>query len=68
MRVIENITKITRSCPTRPCYEATVQVTLPPTPTAPIEAEEPYVYTAYINNNRDTTVKHETPTQKAPCL
>ena len=32
------------------------------------EAEAGYVYTAFCNNNRDTTVEHHTPAMAAPCL
>ena len=32
------------------------------------EAGPGYVYTAFCNNNRDTTVEHHTPTMAAPCL
>lgn len=31
-------------------------------------ASKAYVYTAFINSNRDTIVQHDTPTQWAPCL
>jgi hypothetical protein len=85
IKVTTNIAKITRSCPTRPCYEASVQVTVPPTPpptTAPdaaaaaaaaaAEAEQvvagPYIYTTFINSNRDTVVQHDTASMVAPCL
>ena len=66
MAVTDNIAAITRACPTRPCYMASVQVTIPATETAIAAAA--YAYTAFINSNRDTTVQHETPTMVAPCL
>lgn len=66
----------TRACPTRPCYMASVRVTVPVTPAAQEQGregkkgkrEEAYVYTASINSNRDTIVRHDTPTMVAPCL
>ena len=68
MEMHKNISKITRACPTQPCYMASVQVTVPTTD-AGGEAEEAgaYVYTVFINSNRDTTVDHDTET-RAPCL
>jgi hypothetical protein len=101
--VTENISSITRECPTRPCYMASVRVAVPMAESsqkneaedveaavvgAREEEEKPmkpmgergvtaataavaagaYVYTARINSNRDTTVKHEDPTRVAPCL
>ena len=62
----KNISKITRACPTQPCYMASVQVTVPTTEPAS-EPGEAYVYTVFINSNRDTTVDHDTQT-RAPCL
>ena len=55
---------------------ASVRVTVPVTPAAQEqgregkkgEREEAYVYTASINSNRDTIVRHDTPTMVAPCL
>ena len=55
---------------------ASVRVTVPVTPAAQEQGregkkgkrEEPYVYTASINSNRDTIVRHDTPTMVAPCL
>ena len=65
--------KITRACPTQPCYMASVQVTVPATyGAASVGAHEEqtaaYVYTCTINNNRDTVVHHATPAATAPCL
>ena len=72
MSVTESISAITRACPTRPCYMASVRVTVPTTTTTitttTTAAAKPYVYTAFINSNRDTTVRHEMPSQVAPCL
>ena len=70
MEMHKNISKITRACPTQPCYMASVQVTVPTTETAGEEAEaeaQAYIYSVFINSNRDTTVTHDTAT-KAPCL
>ena len=65
MDMRKNISKITRACPTKQgCYMASVQVTVPEA----AEGAGPYVFTAFINNNRDTTVRHDTPTMTAPCL
>ena len=52
---------------------ASVRVTVPTTRAAQQEEEETaeaaaYVYTTFINSNRDTTVQHSTPTMVAPCL
>jgi len=83
MTVTDNITTITRACPTRPCYMASVQVTIPAKATAATAAAgaaaaaqgaavaaaaAAYSYTAFINSNRDTIVRHDTPTMVAPCL
>ena len=70
MVVHKNISKITRACPTQPCYMASVQVTVPAEGAADVAAEAggPYRYTAFINSNRDTVVQHDTPTLAAPCL
>ena len=65
--VTQNISSITRACPTRPCYVATVRVTVPLSSEGQ-DGEAPYKYTASINNNRDTTVQHNSPTAVAPCL
>jgi hypothetical protein len=59
VQVVEDIPAITRACPTRPCYMATVQVSVPSSST---------VYTVNINSNRDTIVKHDTASTVAPCL
>jgi hypothetical protein len=68
LAVTKNIGAITRACPARPCYMATVEVTVPTDAGASDEDAVPYVYTASINNNRDTTVQHHTATLVAPCL
>ena len=76
VEVTENISSITRECPTRPCYMASVRVAVPlAEDDEGNEAEDgegaaagAYVYTARINSNRDTTVKHEDTTRVAPCL
>jgi len=76
MTVTDNITAITRACPTRPCYMASGQVPTPGKATAKVAGQEgggtgaaaPYAYTARINSNRDTVVQHDTPTMAAPCL
>ena len=66
--------KITRACPTQPCYMASVQVTVPAgygaatSVGAQEEQAAAYVYTCTINNNRDTVVQHATPAATAPCL
>jgi len=63
--------KITRACPTQPCYMASVQVTVPAGYGAAHGAQEQaaaYVYTCTINSNRDTVVQHATPAATAPCL
>ena len=67
MVVHKNISKITRACPTQPCYMASVQVTVPTEGAADVAAG-PYRYTAFINSNRDTVVQHDTPALAAPCL
>ena len=66
MEMQNNISEITRACPTQPCYMASVQVTVPTTETAGEEVEA-YIYTVFINSNRYTTVSHDTAT-KTPCL
>ena len=75
MTVTDNIPAITRACPTRPCYMASVQVTIPAEAAAAAAAAQeeagrasPYAYTAFINSNRDTIVQHDTPAMVAPCL
>lgn len=69
MTVTENIAKITRACPTRPCYMASVQVTVPPSAADDQQQDGAgYIYTTYINSNRDTIVEHNTATTVAPCL
>jgi len=57
--ITENISKLTRACPNRPCYMATVSVTTP--------KPSNYRYQVFINSNRDTTALHPTHVQ-APCL
>ena len=66
MNITENVTRLTRACPTRPCFLASVRVAVP---AADVErGAPPYVYTATINSNRDTVVHHEDPAAVAPCL
>ena len=58
MEMHKNISKITRACPTQPCYMASVQVTVPTTEAAgEPEVAGAYVYTVFINSNRDTMVQ-----------
>ena len=71
LSVTANISAITRACPTRPCYMASVRVSVPPQPDGEAGSDggaAPYVYTATINNNRDTQCHHAQPTRTAPCL
>ena len=69
MEMHKNISKITRACPTQPCYMASVQVTVPTTEAAgEPEVAGAYVYTVFINSNRDTTVDHGQVGTRAPCL
>ena len=96
MNVTEHAPQLTRECPSRPCFMASVRVQVPALHTADgagaegvtvraegaaaesasaegvAEAEAKgaarYVYTAFINSNRDTVVHHEDPTAIAPCL
>ena len=97
MNVTEHVAQLTRECPSRPCFMASVRVQVPALHTAERAAAEavakgaagvaaegaaaegaaegsaakgaaPYVYTAFINSNRDTVVRHEDPTASAPCL
>ena len=35
---------------------------------AAAQGAAPYVYTAFVNSNRDTVVRHEDPTAIASCL
>ena len=80
MNVTEHAAQLTRECPSRPCFMASVRVEVPAShavegAAAEGAAEEsvaegaaPYVYTAFINSNRDTVVRHEDPKASAPCL
>ena len=93
MNVTEHAPQLTRECPSRPCFMASVRVQVPALHTAERAAVEavrkgaaaggaavegvaeaeaegaaPYVYTAFVNSNRDTVVRHEDPTATAPCL
>ena len=80
MNVTEHAAQLTRECPSRPCFTASVRVEVPASHTAEGTAAEgaaaesvaegaaPYVYTAFINSNRDTVVRHEDPKASAPCL
>ena len=80
MNVTEHAAQLTRECPSRPCFMASVRVEVPASHTAEGTAAEgaaaesvaegaaPYVYTAFINSNRDTVVRHEDPKASAPCL
>ena len=69
--VVQNTPKITRACPTRPCYMASVQVTVPAAHkgAGTTAAQDPaYVYVVTVNSNRDTVVEHPHPQMEAPCL
>ena len=96
MNVTEHAAQLTRECPSRPCFMASVRVQVPALHTADgagaegatvraegavaegvavegvaeaeAEGAAPYVYTAFVNSNRDTVVRHEDPTATAPCL
>ena len=46
----QNATVLTRECPTRPCYTATVRVTVP--------GSDGYIYVTSVNSNRDIRVQH----------
>jgi hypothetical protein len=80
VNVTEHAPQLTRPCPSRPCFMASVRVHVPALHTAEgaaavegaagarVEGAAPYVYTALINSNRDTVVRHEDPKASAPCL
>ena len=91
INVTEHSPQLTRECPSRPCFMASVRVQVPTLHTAEaegvaagvaaegtaaesletegaVEGTAPYVYTAFINSNRDTVVRHEDPKASAPCL
>ena len=71
--ITENITKLTRACPNRPCFMASVQVTVPAShheqngSDGNATAAAAYTYVVQTNSNRDTTATHPT-SQWAPCL
>jgi hypothetical protein len=63
--VTANISKITRACPTRPCYMASVTVMVPAATEHPpgrvgAGAGAGYTYVAHVNSNRDVVVDHPT--------
>ena len=71
--VTEYALRLTRECPSRPCFMASVRVQVPARHRVEGAAAEgaaavPYVYTAFNNSNRDTVVCHEDPNASAPCL
>lgn len=66
LEVTDSIAEITRDCPTRPCFVASVQVTVPD-PADDVLASG-YRYTATVNSNRDVQVSHADPKMTAPCL
>ena len=80
VNVTEHAPQLSRECPSRPCFMASVRVQVPALHTAEgaaavegaagagVEGAAPYVYTAFINSNRDTVVRHEDPKASAPCL
>ena len=84
VNVTEHAPRLSRACPSRPCFMVSVRVQVPALHTAEgaanilaavegaagaaVEGAAPYVYTAFINSNRDTVVRHEDSKASAPCL
>jgi hypothetical protein len=70
-----NTSQLSRACPTRPCYMASVTVTVPdeaPKGPPPSSTLAGYTYITRMNSNRDTTVEHQSASPgndgTAPCL
>jgi len=75
IEVTQNITNLTRKCPTRPCYTAAVTVTVPSSEIVRADdGDDHYRYEVMINSNRDTVVEHHPVLdqfgreKEAPCL
>jgi len=68
--VTDDAKVLTRECTQRPCYAATVTVTVPQNAAAHAAAAAPYVYSVTTNENRRITAKHPTlrGSATAPCL
>jgi hypothetical protein len=69
--VTQNVSVLTRLCTARPCYQATVDLTVPQAEDEGVEADglaAPYALVVGINENRYTWATHPHPTARAPCL
>jgi hypothetical protein len=72
MVVTQNASTLTRRCTARPCYQASVELTVPragPGGVGEVDAVvAPYALVVGINENRYTWATHPQPTARAPCL